>query len=1613
MSDSCVRVALRVRPLLSAEIVRDQKNIISYPRPEQVSLADRKTFTYDYVFKEHSLQCEISDSCVTPLLDAFLDGYNATIIAYGQTGSGKTFTMGTLDSSSLLKEDFGVVPNFVNRLYDRIESTPDIDFTVRLQFCEVHNDCIKDLLCRTHDNNNLQIREFRTSGPAGKEIKVMGLTETPVDNYDAVMQELEFGSLSRATGSTNMNAHSSRSHAVFTITLTQVRRKASDEKGGKGGKAEKASTGREGEGPTSGESKEGEEEEETLTSKFHFVDLAGSERLKRTGAVGERLREGININSGLLALGNVISALGDPNRKGTYVPFRDSKITRLLEGSLGGNSKTLMIACISPAADNFDESLNSLKYANRARNIKNKPVINRDPNSAKIERLRDRIKMLENALSSSDRGDLSGLLAGSISSGESDNLEALRLQNSQLDAEVIRLTELLKKYKSDASGVDEKLFEAQKSRDILELKLTEIVKRFDPNDPVLKALGGTHPQESVIDRQLSHIRRLEADNSTLSARLNDIERKFSKEHSLRLEMEDLDGSAVAASFFSDVQLEIDKRKLSGIQEKLRQATPQIIADAISSVVPSHKNIDEEDGNGVVESKKIACTSVHNGADASESASVGGETDKENVSAQSPSGEADQDDSESSEEEEDTGEGEEEEDTEARSELEAYAAMEREKVEKTREHQRLEQQMRRVIGNVDEDIRSKQALIDELLKTRKQCLAQKELYQSKIRDMEFEMRDVEAQRDKVLGEIKQGNADKPNREQLKKHENKLKILHNELRNAKLKLKANQNLIRAAAKDEVKIKRLRSQIDSFKKQKVAMSRRIKEEESKFRLFNKEMMGKIRTFEKKTRKMDYENKKLQSKLQAQYNVLKRKTEEQQATARKLREERKRKRVHTGPKIDNRRFLKSVRKKLDCEIDLIIQRRSTLAKLTRLKKRHASLLERRNEDVSVISDAKIRRSRRASFSSVQYDELRKDDQEIDELEDRADNLQDEIEFCLDEICKTERALESLGVQLRRVSKSGGGGADRQMSLDKRVFMRVSVDRVPDAKDVILMYLNKLIEEKHRNSRSLGEQRVLQVRNSELEQELRDSLTNRQCLERQLSQIADQKDLEQTKLLREAAFSVENREDNRIALESELLNAKMSLDMLSPSPLQGRSKVFSTPERSSTDVVDMEIQTPVASPALQNSARQTETPEDCSKLEPSLISFDDRSQPMSPPQQSRGLCSPRGVAPPRAFLREMDAVQLQSPTIAHRRIKTRSASLHDIDCSGTMSRQDSDCSRHEQVQSHSPLQQIFMSLAAPNTHTPTTVPETHSETPVVNHGHQPMSRTPANVPDTNHGPGHQRSVTVFVPPSVFDRLSHPSTFTGSVKSQFSEDGTPTVQHTYEPVLKKMKRTDPSTASQPTKTAAAARTTAAEHGGSGPVGGVNDVFARLARQSNFTGTSKHGAVGDGPGSAEPEVMEHTALPSRRLLRSSSDADLSNPRRVTRARLGKPQRVKAKTAELRRLPNPERVDTPEPSNFHPDRSSALKSLVRLQSLTSPLPPLSPPIENIWAENSNKSTSTPAHSARLSPSETDTSATGRVFVPTAKTFVPQSERPTECVEDLEDEDFPVHHVADMEL
>ncbi|KAI9225840.1 MAG: P-loop containing nucleoside triphosphate hydrolase protein, partial [Piptocephalis tieghemiana] len=306
-----------------------------------------KPFTYDSTFGEDSTQEDVFGEVVTPLMNQFFDGYNATILAYGQTSSGKTYTMGTGDpNGNEAYEDLGIVPRAVETLFQRISSLKaqgiQDRFTVRVSYLEIYNEELRDLLVETDGRVPVQIRE----DPKGR-IYWTGVQEVLVRSPEDVMNQLSQGSWRRQTGSTDMNAHSSRSHAIFSITLKQEKC---------GFVADGIST----------------------TAKFHFVDLAGSERLKRTNAVGDRAKEGISINAGLSALGNVISALGDPTKRGSHIPYRDSKLTRLLQDSLGGSSATWMIACVSPAMPNLAETLNTLKYANRARNIRNRMVKNEE-----------------------------------------------------------------------------------------------------------------------------------------------------------------------------------------------------------------------------------------------------------------------------------------------------------------------------------------------------------------------------------------------------------------------------------------------------------------------------------------------------------------------------------------------------------------------------------------------------------------------------------------------------------------------------------------------------------------------------------------------------------------------------------------------------------------------------------------------------------------------------------------------------------------------------------------------------------------------------------------------------------------------------------------------------------------------------------------------------------------------------------------------------------------------------------------------------------------------------------------------------------------------------------
>uniref|UniRef100_A0A8C9MU60 Kinesin-like protein KIF21B n=1 Tax=Serinus canaria TaxID=9135 RepID=A0A8C9MU60_SERCA len=383
----------RIRPQLPKEKIEGCHICTSVtPGEPQVLLGKDKAFTYDFVFDLDTWQERIYTTCMGKLIEGCFEGYNATVLAYGQTGAGKTYTMGTGFDMSISEEEQGIIPRAISHLFSGIEERRRAaqsqglaapEFKVSAQFLELYNEEILDLFDSTRDpdarhrKSNIKIHE-----DASGSIYTTGVTSRLISSQDELIQCLKQGALSRTTASTQMNVQSSRSHAIFTIHLCQTRVCARPELVN-----EEVSSLLDGSQPAA--------EYETLTAKFHFVDLAGSERLKRTGATGERAKEGISINCGLLALGNVISALGDQSKKVVHVPYRDSKLTRLLQDSLGGNSQTIMIACVSPSDRDFMETLNTLKYANRARNIKNKVVVNQDKTSQQISALRAEIARLQ------------------------------------------------------------------------------------------------------------------------------------------------------------------------------------------------------------------------------------------------------------------------------------------------------------------------------------------------------------------------------------------------------------------------------------------------------------------------------------------------------------------------------------------------------------------------------------------------------------------------------------------------------------------------------------------------------------------------------------------------------------------------------------------------------------------------------------------------------------------------------------------------------------------------------------------------------------------------------------------------------------------------------------------------------------------------------------------------------------------------------------------------------------------------------------------------------------------------------------------------------------------
>ncbi|RZF44783.1 hypothetical protein LSTR_LSTR000735 [Laodelphax striatellus] len=402
MSDeeSSVRVAVRIRPQVARELIDKCRVCTSVTAGEpQVTLGSDRSFTYDHVFDMQHDQQAVYEACARALVNGSLQGYNATLLAYGQTGSGKTYTMGTGFDVSVNEEQVGIIPRAINQIFSGIddlcskakeagEAPPQ--FKVAAQFLELYNEEIIDLFDPAQDYTKGKTG-IRIHEDTSHSIYVTGITSRTVHSAEEALQCLRQGALSRTTASTQMNSQSSRSHAIFTLHIRQ-QRIAKVEVDEDDNDVIDAADSR----SVAMESSDGSQQEfVTLSAKFHFVDLAGSERLKRTGATGDRAKEGISINCGLLALGNVISALGDKTKRALHVPYRDSKLTRLLQDSLGGNSRTVMIACVSPSDRDFMETLNTLQYANRARNIQNKVILNQDKSSRTISILRHEIQKLQ------------------------------------------------------------------------------------------------------------------------------------------------------------------------------------------------------------------------------------------------------------------------------------------------------------------------------------------------------------------------------------------------------------------------------------------------------------------------------------------------------------------------------------------------------------------------------------------------------------------------------------------------------------------------------------------------------------------------------------------------------------------------------------------------------------------------------------------------------------------------------------------------------------------------------------------------------------------------------------------------------------------------------------------------------------------------------------------------------------------------------------------------------------------------------------------------------------------------------------------------------------------
>nr|XP_037289010.1 osmotic avoidance abnormal protein 3-like [Rhipicephalus microplus] len=530
MTQESVKVVVRCRPMNAKEREQKCQNVVRIDcAAGQCTLtnpADRsapaKTFCFDGAYDSNSTTEQIYDDIVYPIVESVSEGYNGTVFAYGQTGCGKSFSM---QGAPRAPQQKGIIPRSFEHVFEAIAAADSSKYLVHASYLEIYNEDVRDLLAED-TRKRLDLKEHPDKG-----VYVPGLSLVPVHDVSSCESVMERGWRNRSVGATLMNADSSRSHSIFTIHLEQMELNARNS---------------------------------IRTGKLNLVDLAGSERQAKTGASGERLREATKINLSLSALGNVISALVDGRSK--HIPYRDSKLTRLLQDSLGGNTRTLMLACISPADVNYDETLSTLRYASRAKNIQNRPCVNEDPKDALLREYRQELERLKQLLSG---GSFMATPAASSATPEErpdSNSEVVNQLKNDYEAQ---MTELRNKYREEQESRAKLMMDVEKMRSLFQMQMQKVEQKHrDEEISERKGDGVITDQASLVQMQARALERLR----------------------------ELQGRMLGGEKKHDAELKAKRAKRKSMAEKRIRALAEALAkvdDEERTLLPDYDDINEE------------------------------------------------------------------------------------------------------------------------------------------------------------------------------------------------------------------------------------------------------------------------------------------------------------------------------------------------------------------------------------------------------------------------------------------------------------------------------------------------------------------------------------------------------------------------------------------------------------------------------------------------------------------------------------------------------------------------------------------------------------------------------------------------------------------------------------------------------------------------------------------------------------------------------------------------------------------------------------------------------------------------------------------------------------